>query len=305
MHRAPAGRGRCCAEMHVLIIANPIAGTGQTERLVREFGDLLTNRGHDVEICLTARAGEAEETARSLGNGLDRLVIAGGDGTMNEVLNGLADPSRIPILHLPTGTANQLALTLQLPDNQEQLTTCLEQGLTKRIDMGVAGGRRFLLLVSAGFDAKVAEQVRKSRGNTLGYSGYMLPILKTAAAHRPARLRIVVDDREEITGYNVMVLKVRRYGGIFVFADDASLDSGNFEICVFREGTIGWLCLYALAGLTRKASEFPGLICTTGRKVRIESDDPVPVEIDGDHCGVTPIDIELQPAVVPVIVPCS
>lgn len=295
--------GKCCADMHVLIIANPIAGTGRTERLVHEFGDLLVRRGHEVEIQFTARAGEAEERARSLGTDLDRLVIAGGDGTLNEVLNGLSDPSQIPILHLPTGTANQLALALQLPIGHEELAGCLEKGVTKRIDMGIAGGRRFLLLVSAGFDAKVAEEVRKSRGNTLGYSGYMLPILKTAAAHKPARLRIVVDGRPEITGYNVMVLKVRRYGGLFVFADHASLDSGNFEICVFREGTIGWLCLYALAGLTGKASDFPGLIRTTGRKVHIESEKPVPVEIDGDPFGVTPVDIELQPAVVPVIVP--
>jgi diacylglycerol kinase (ATP) len=289
--------------MHVLIIANPIAGTGQTKQLVHEFGDLLVTRGHDVEINLTAKAGEAEERAGSLASNLDRLVVAGGDGTMNEVLNGLADPSQIPILHLPTGTANQLALTLQLPADYEQLAECLERGASKRIDMGIAGDRRFLLLVSAGFDAKVAEEVRHCRGSSLGYTGYMLPILKAAAAHRPARLRIVVDGQEEITGYNVMVLKVRRYGGLFVFADHASLDSGCFEICVFREGTIGWLCLYALAGLTGKASDFPGLILTTGRKVHIESEEPVPVEIDGDHFGETPIAIELQPAVVPVIVP--
>ena len=154
-----------------------------------------------------------------------------------------------------------------------------------------------------GFDAKVAEEVRKCRGNTLGYSGYMLPLLKTAAAHRPASLRIVVDGQRTIFGYNVFVLKVRRYGGLLLFADDARLDSGQFEICVFREGTIGWLCLYALAALTGKASEFPGLICATGQRVRIESDERVPVEIDGDHFGVTPIDIKLKPAVVPVIVP--
>ena len=289
--------------MRVLIIGNPIAGTGQTERLVHEFGDLLVRRGHDVEICLTSGVGEAARRARSVSSKLDRLVIAGGDGTVNEVLNGLADPAQVPILPLPTGTANQLALSLQLPADPEKLATWLEYGVCKPIDMGLAGRRRFLLLVSAGFDAKVAEEVRKHRGNTLGYSGYVLPLLRTAAANRPARLRIVVDGRQEITGCNVMVLKVRRYGGFFVFAEDASLDSGNFEICVFREGTIGWLCLYALAGLTGKASDLPGLIRATGRTVRIESEEPVPVEIDGDPFGVTPIDIDLLPAVVPVIIP--
>lgn len=289
--------------MQVLIIGNPIAGTGQTERLVHEFGDLLMRRGHHAEIFLTYGEGEAARRARSISSNLDRLVVAGGDGTVNEVLNGLEDPERVPILPLPTGTANQLALSLHLPADPEKLATWLEHGVCKRIDLGLAGSRRFLLLVSAGFDAKVAEEVRKHRGNTLGYSGYVLPLLRTAAANRPARLRIIVDGRQEITGCNVMVLKVRRYGGFFVFADHARLDSGNFEICVFSERTIGWLCLYALAGLTGKASDLPGLIRVTGRTVRIESEVPVPVEIDGDPFGVTPIDIDLQPAVVPIIIP--
>ena len=113
MPREPAGKH--CENMRVLIIGNPIAGTGRTERLVHEFGGLLARRGHDVEICLTARAGEAGKRARSISSNLGRLVVAGGDGTVNEVLNGLADPSRVPLLLLPTGTANQLALTLQLP----------------------------------------------------------------------------------------------------------------------------------------------------------------------------------------------
>ena len=301
MPREPAGKH--CETMRVLIIGNPIAGTGRTERLVHEFGGLLARRGHDVEICLTAKAGEAGKRARSISRNLDRLVVAGGDGTVNEVLNGLADPSHVPILLLayrnrqPTGSHSSIA---DWPRPARHMSGARSEQTHRH---GPCRGPSVSLLVSAGFDAKVAEEVRKCRGNTLGYSGYMLPLLRTAAVHRPASLRIVVDDRQEITGCNVMVLKVRRYGGLFVFADDASLDSGQFEICVFREGTIGWLCLYALAALTGKASDFPGLIRVTGRKVRIESDGPVPIEIDGDHFGVTPIDIELQPAVVPLIVP--
>lgn len=287
--------------MRVLVIGNPIAGIGRTERRIHRFVRLLKHHGHAVEVFLTSAAGDALERARLIDNGVDRLVVAGGDGTVNEVLNGLADPSRIPILHLPTGTANQLARSLGLPAETENLVKLVEEGSIHRIDMGLAGDRRFLLLVSAGFDAKVTEEIKKRRNDKLGYSGYVLPVLKTLANRCDARIEVVVDGQQRISGCNVMVLKVREYGGLFVFAEDARLDSGYLDVCVFREGTVGWICLYAFAGLMRKASDCPGLIRVKARTVRIEAEEPAPVEIDGDHFGMTPVEIDLRPSFVPVI----
>jgi diacylglycerol kinase (ATP) len=291
--------------MQILVIGNPIAGAGRAERIIRKFTRKLEHRGHRVQIFMTARSGDAFKRARAVRGGLDRLVIAGGDGTVNEVINGLADPSRIPILHLPTGTANQLARSLRLPFDPEQLVLLTEQGAIRRIDMGLAGNRRFLLLVSAGFDARVVEEVKKHRGNTLGYSGYLFPILKAISSHRPVQLEVIIDNEQRIAGCNVMVLKVREYGGVFVFAEEARLDSGRFEVCVFQQGSPGWMSLYAVAGLIRKAADVPGVIRLTARTVRIESEEPMPVEIDGDHFGMTPVDVSIHEAVVPVVVPNS
>ena len=291
--------------MNILVIGNPIAGMGQAERRISQFTRRLEHRGHNVQIFMTARGGDALERARAIDGGLDRLVVAGGDGTVNEVINGLADPSRIPILHLPTGTANQLARSLDLPFDPEKLVGILEQGPIRRIDMGLAGNRRFLSLVSSGFDARVAEEVKKYRGNTLGYSRYFFPILKVFASHHPARLEAIIDNEQRIAGCNVMVLKVREYGGALVFAEEARLDSGRFEVCVLEQGSVGWMSLYAVAGLVGKAAEVPGVICLSARTVRIESEEPVPVEIDGDHAGMTPVDISIQPRVVPVVAPNS
>lgn len=289
--------------MRVLVIGNPVAGTGQTERKIDKFVTELQRRGHETETFMTTSAGEARERARSIDGDLDRLVVAGGDGTINEVVNGLTDPARVPILHLPTGTANQLARTLGLPFQPEKLVTILERGAVRRIDLGLAGTHRFLMVVSAGFDARVAEEVKKVRNGKLGYSGYMVPVLKTFASHEPRELTVTVDDSPEITGYLVMVLKLRHYGGVFVFDDDARLDSGLLHVCVFRERAIPWLFLYAMAGLVRRTSALPGLVRVTGRTVLIESEVPMPVEIDGDHAGTTPVNVTLVPAIVPVIVP--
>lgn len=289
--------------MRVLVIGNPISGKGLAERRIHEFVGAVERLGHDVDLFMTTVAGEAFEKARSVDQRTDVLVAAGGDGTVNEILNGLVDPSAIPILHLPVGTANQLALTLGLPRETEKLAAILDQRKIRRADLGVAGDRRFLMVASAGFDARVVEEIEKNRGSTLGYSGYVFPILKTAAGHRPEKLEVVVDERRRIVGCQVMVLKVRLYGGLLVFAEDAGLDSGHFHVCVFTEGTISRLLLYASAGLMRMAQHFPGIIVDTGQSVRIQSLDPVPVEVDGEYFGTTPIDIRLKPSLVPLIVP--
>ncbi len=289
--------------MKILVIGNPIAGTGQAERRIDVFARALEQHGHKVQVFMSGRAGEALEQAGTVDGDIDRLVVAGGDGTVNEVINGLIDPSRIPILHLPTGTANQLARSLDLPFDAYELANILEHGSIRRIDMGLVENHRFLLLVSSGFDACVAEEVKKSRNDTLGYTGFVVPILRACASHRPHQLNVIIDDERRISGYNVMVLKVRQYGGFFVFAEEARLDSGYFEVCVFQQGSIPWMSLYAVAGLVGKTAELPGVIRARARTVRIESEDPVPVEVDGDHLGMTPVNIQIQPSVVPVIVP--
>jgi YegS/Rv2252/BmrU family lipid kinase len=289
--------------MRVLVIGSPIAGTGKAERRIDGFVRALKRKGHDVETFLTAAPGQARQKAREVTNDIDRLVVAGGDGTINEVLNGLPDPSRVPLLHLPTGTANQLARTLGLPSDPSKLAHILESGPIRRIDMGLAGDHRFLLVAGAGFDAWVTEEVKRQRTGSLGYSGYVSPILKTITVYRPTKMDVVLDGRLRIPACNVVVLKVRRYGGLLVFADDARLDSGFFHVCIFPEGSLGWLCLYAVGGLVGKVEKVPGLIRKTAQRVQIQSDDPVPVEIDGDYFGMTPVDLHLRPSVVPVVTP--
>jgi diacylglycerol kinase (ATP) len=289
--------------MQISVIGNPVAGKGRAERRICDFVRILERHGHVCDVFMTSSPGDAYCRAASLSSRTDRLVVAGGDGTVNEVLNGLSDPSQVPILHLPTGTANQLALTLGLPSDLKRLVGILEQGIIRRVDLGTVGDRRFLLLATAGFDARVAEETTKRRNGTLGYSGYVVPIIKTLASHRAEEMTIVIDGEQSVTGYNVMVLKVSRYGGLFRFGESADLDSGLFEVCVFRNGSTAWLFRYALSGLLRTPSDMPGVIRLNARSsVCIESEVPVPVQIDGDPLGMTPVKMHLHPALVPVVV---
>ncbi len=291
--------------MNVVVIANPSAGTGQTLDRVCAFSRELERRGHHVQTCMAQAPGQAREMAHRIAGDVDRLVIAGGDGTVNDVLNGVCDPSKVPILHLATGTANMLARDLSLPRSPEALADVLDYGGVRNVDMGLVGTRRFLLLASVGFDASVAQEVQKSRIATLGYHGYALPMLRGLAHWCPTDLAIRVDGQEPLHGTNVMVLKAKHYGGFLVFAEEAELDSGHFDIFIFQGKTVPALFRYGLAGFMGRASRLKDVTHIVGTSVVIESSAPVAVEVDGDYFCTTPIKVDLKPLFVPLVVPAA
>lgn len=290
--------------MRILVIANPRAGKGGTERKVDQLTHHLRQRGHNVEVFLSSGPGDPGRRAATIRYGdFDTIVVGGGDGTVNAVINGLPDPSSIPILHLATGTANILARDLGLPMKPELLVSVIEEGVVIRADMGLLGDRRFLLVASAGFDAMVTERLTAARGKTLGYRGYLLPIVRSVGQYRPPSLEVEVDGKHRVTGAIVMVLNSRHYGGIFVFDDAARLDSGSFQVCVFPRGTVAALVRYALSGLLRLASRLPEVKRYSGGRVTIDCAGNCPVEVDGEYAGTTPVEIVLSPGTIPLLAP--
>ncbi|MDH7499748.1 MAG: diacylglycerol kinase family lipid kinase [candidate division NC10 bacterium] len=287
----------------ILLIGNPAAGGGRAMRTMADLPERLRQRGHRVETFLTRSAGDAGRRARDMEGDVDALVIVGGDGTINEILNGLADPSRIPIAHLPTGTASILGRELGLPRRTKDLVRLLESGHLRQLDMGLLDGRRFLMVASAGFDAMVTEEVGKRRGGTLGYLGYLSPILRVLSRYHPPELQVTIDGAEPALGALVVVSNTRNYGGIFSFADRARCDSGHLDVCIFPRGSLPALIWYYLAAFCGWVSKRTDVRYLTGTRIKIESKDPVAVQVDGDYAGTTPAEIQLLPALVPVLVP--
>ena len=289
--------------MNVLVIGNPISGTGQTESRIAELVVALERNGHDVDVFLTQGPTDARNCARDVDPDVERLIIAGGDGTVNDVINGLPDPAQVPILQLPTGTANMFARDLGLPWQPSRLADLVDSGVIRKIDMGLAGAHRFLMLATAGFDAWVTREIRRIRGRRLGYSGYFFPICRMLGRYKPIDLRVIVDDEKIYRGGLVMALNVRYYGGYFVFSDDASLDSGHFDLRIFHSSRQIDIARYFTAAFLRRSSRIPDVTQVNARRVTIESAEPCPVQADGDYRGVTPVQLELKPAAVRVVVP--
>ena len=291
--------------MKLLIIGNPIAGMGYSRRRVEELAGLLTRNGHSLEIFFTEKPGDASMRAAGTDNRFDRIVVVGGDGTLNEVLNGLVDPSATPIIHAASGTANMLARELGIPTRIPDVASLVESGMIKLIDMGIASGIRFILVAGVGFDSFVTMHVKAMRARTLGYRGYVKPVLKAGHAYHPINLNIWVDEQGPIPGQMVMVLKTRYYGGIFIFAEDARPDSGFFHIRIFPRGTRSAILKYGIMGLARKVSLLKDVISIKGKKLKIEAEAPAPFQVDGDHAGWTPVEIEILPSVIPIVVPAG
>lgn len=287
----------------VLVLSNPVAGRGASREQTARFVTALEARGVSVECFFTAAAGDARAHARGRAHAVDCIAVVGGDGTLNEVLNGVEDPGAIPLAHLPLGTANLLAREIDLPRSPEALADCVEQGHTRRIDLGHVGEHRFLMLASCGLDAMVVEAIQKTRKARLGFRGYVAPILKALGDYREPRLRVRLDDGEELEGAMVVVSNLRNYGGLFTVAEQAHCDSGHLDVCLFRRVTALRVPLYLVAGALARLSRLDAIAYRTARRVSVECDEPVATEVDGDYFGTTPVAIELTPRAVPIVVP--
>lgn len=291
----------------IRIIANPVSGKGRGIRRAREVAELLQSRGCAAHLVETRQAGDARRLAAE-GGDCSAVVAVGGDGTVNEVLNGL--PAGPAIGMIPSGTANVLAKELGLPRSAEGLTRVLADGREIRWDLAVdrVSGRKVLLFASAGYDAHVVHVFHAARKGAIRMWQYILWGLKSIVDFEAPRITVELDGRTVATDASwVQVSNVAAYGGPLVFTPRARPDDGRFEVMVLRGGgrrdvvrmfwraIVGWalgidLCLGGLS--------FHG-----ASRVRLSSHERVPVQVDGDPGGHLPVDLELLPGGARVLAP--
>jgi diacylglycerol kinase (ATP) len=270
--------------MRIVIIGNPISGRGAAGGVVRDLDRRLRGRGHALDVRWTVATGDAERLAATYGRDADRVVVAGGDGTLREVFAGLGDSARI--VPMASGTANMLARELRIPKRRDALVALIEGDRERRVDVG--------------FDAIVTEAIARDRRGVLGYRAYWAPIWRIARHYRPPRLRVWLDDAAEPLRCGFMIASnVRHYGGIMRLSRRARVDSGEFEVCLASPASTAHLLALGPFALTGTLHRAPGFETRWATRVRVESEDggAVPVEVDGDSFGVTPIDVVLRPGV--------
>lgn len=293
--RGGALRQHASVQQRVLILANPIAGGGRSKRLAPQLALALRARGVDAEVYFTQRAGDASRRARATaGEGFDALIAVGGDGTLNEVLNGMPDPS-VPLGVLAVGSANVLACELRIPKDPVRLAELIAARRTREHAIGVANDRRFLLFCGAGLDGAIVEEVARTRTGTLGKWKWLPSIFRIVVRWPMPRLRATFADGSSLDNLSsVLVTRVRNYGGVAKLPKGIDPSSPQlFVLCFSARSRFvwAWLGLRAALGLL---SPCRWLTMRAAFEVRI--DGIAPMQIDGDFAGSANAKVTLHAA---------
>jgi diacylglycerol kinase (ATP) len=287
-----------------VIIGNPNSGSAGDEGYLEGFADTLRAGGLTVEVLNTKRPDHATELAAGAG---DRLVIAaGGDGTVNEVLNGLSKGATLGIL--PLGTANVLARELGLPLEPEGACERILTGAAVRMDVGVATDdagteRRFACMAGIGFDADVVNEVGPRLKRYLRSLAFPLVALKVLLRGGRPELHIKDGETTHTVQYAV-IANGQYYGGDFETAEDASLMSGELQVVLVEK--VGHLARPdVLAHILAKKPLDRTMKSFASRGVEAESPAgrgaQVPMQIDGEVWGHLPMSFRVEPAALEVI----
>ncbi len=280
------------AQTNILIIYNPTAGAKRIRKIERVVEGL---EALDVNVTFseTSYAGHATEIAADAKDqDYDLIVAAGGDGTMNEVINGIY-PSKMPVAILPLGTANVLSLEIGLKNNVDAIVDYIANGSPRPCWLGKCNERYFLLMMSVGHDAKAVAYVSKAIKNVIGKGAYGVSFLKALIKAGKTLYHVTVGDKK-FTGYNVIVSNGRYYGGKFISSKDANIDDNHFVISMTDKG--GWLhtLKYAVLMFTGKYSDSSTITTVSTKRCTIEGDESFePIQLDGDAIGELPADVTI------------
>lgn len=293
-----------------VVIVNPVAGSGRATRAAAALHAAVSAAGGEM-VESSAPGDVARIAAEAARNGAERIVAVGGEGTIQEVANGLRHaPAPPPVGIVPGGNGNDLARALSLPRDPLAALAVALHGSTRAIDLGLvrsaAGERRFVAAGGTGFDAGVAARMAGDRAWwQRGRPGYLLTTLHELRRHRNASIRLTVDGAAIPLDGPVLFAAFANgayYGGGMQICPDARLDDGTFDLCVV--GDLSRLAaLRELPGLYRGAHvDHPAVSFHAFRRLRIEGVG-TPVHLDGEPFGTLPVDIEVEPAALRVAVP--
>ena len=286
-------------EGDTVVILNPAAHSDRAKQWRSQIESIT--KGSVLRA--TSRSGDAEVIARdAVEQGFEKIVAAGGDGTINEVVNGLAGTNAALGL-LPMGTVNVFAMELGLPSNN--LRHCwdiIQAGKTRLVDLPDANGKYFVQLGGIGLDAQVVKETSLALKRSFGPLSYLISAAQIAA-RKPPRLFIKSGNAAIQEGSFVLIGNGRLYGGPFPFFKHAVIDDGLFDVVVFKQ--LGYLEIikYLQDVVFSSDIRVPEIEYFQTRHLRVTSDEDVPVELDGELVGKCPVEFQIRERALRVLAP--
>jgi diacylglycerol kinase (ATP) len=283
-----------------IVIVNPTAGSPEH---VRGWQERVESVADDCPVRVTSHSGEAEALARrAVKEGFTRIVAAGGDGTVNQVANGIAG-SGAALGVLPMGTVNVFALELGLPLNSLPLCWEIVTGANVRlVDLPSANGKYFVQLAGVGLDAQVVKETSLAFKRSFGPLSYLISAAQIAA-RQPPKLCIESENSPVEEGSFVLIGNGRLYGGPFPFFKHATINDGLFDVVVFKR--LGYLEIikYLQDVVFSSDIKVPEIEYFQTRQLRITSEQDVPLELDGELAGNCPVEFRIRERALRVLAP--
>ncbi len=295
------------SQFFAVFIANPISGAFPHHIHLHHLDDTLAflrGQGWRVELWHTRTQGDGELLARKAVEQKAKLVVAvGGDGTINEVIQGLAG-SETTLGVLPNGTINVWARELGIPLDDAGAREVLVNGQTRRIDLGCVNGRYFLLMVGIGFDGEVTQVVERKPLKRLGILGYTLAILWLGPGYNGFPAVVHIDGYLVKTrALQIFVGNTQLYAGAVKFTWKAKCDDGLLDLCIVRKRNLWGRLIVAWDFILHREQRHLWVRYNTFKSIKIDTPSPIPYQVDGEAAGFTPAVFSIAPRVLKVIVP--
>jgi len=290
---------------HLMAIFNSHSGGGGYRRDLPLILDSLRGLGYDVEERETAGVGDATRLAReAVEQGLDLVCAIGGDGTVNETINGLAG-AEVPLAIVPTGTVNVLAMELGIPLEPPDAVKLLEVGTVSWIDLGLAGDRYFGLMAGVGMDAAVVASLNPVLKKAFKEAAFAVQGFANYLTKEEPLIRVTTAERT-VEGYFAVFGNSSNYGGGFGITPLADMRDGLLDVCVLKDksflSTI-WYWSAALINAHIKHPKVEYFRTEAAEIVTVEEGKEVLVQTDGEVAGKLPITCRVVPRSLRVVVP--
>ena len=281
--------------MEAGLVVNPVAG-GRALRSIYKVEELL-RKEVSLKTFVTRKRGDAESFAREL-SGRDAIIVAGGDGTINEVINGLllsdnTEASKIPSLAIiPWGTANVLANELSIPGGTEDAVHLLLTGEPKKISLGRINGRFFSLMVGIGFDGETVLGVSSAIKRVTGKGAYILSGIMNLLRYNPSIINIKTD-RHTISGTTAIIGNTHYYAGRFHVTSEASIIEPFLDLCLFTGRRRKDMLRYVFGVIRERHLKYKDVHYEKCSHLEISSAGTVYIQVDGDYFGTLPVKIDV------------
>lgn len=278
------------------MIVNPDSKPRWIRRYLRPALRVLRNSEFDLSVCFTKGPGEVLPAARqAVSQGMGAVIVAGGDGTVNETINGIVGQN-IPLGILPFGGSNVLARELRIPMHPVEAARVIARRSLRKIDLGLINGRYFSMMASCGYDAYAVSRTSLKVKRFIHRYAYLWAGIKDFLGYRPTEIMLTLDNGKVVEkGTFVVVGNTHFYGGTHQVTPYAEIDDGFLDLCIYQGKSQFGLVRFVLHVFSKQHLRLKNVKYYRVRRLEMCCSEPTLVQVDGDLLGELPATSQIVP----------